>query len=80
MQSSIFMKLVDIYRRKIFSSKIRMVASLMTEIFNFTSIEEKKQFCVAWTFWVKRHLDVVLEVLQVFWTLEKEKKKKKTEI
>ena len=23
------------------------------------------KFCVAWTFWVERHLDVVLEVLQV---------------
>ena len=39
-QDYFLMKLVDIYYRKI-RLKIRMVALLMTEIFNFTTIEEK---------------------------------------
>ena len=39
----IFIKLVDIYHRKI-HKKIRMIALLVTEMFNFTTIEEKNEF------------------------------------
>ena len=37
----IFMKLVDIYHR--FTKEIRMVALLMMEMFNLTTIEEKNE-------------------------------------
>ena len=41
------------------ASKMRQYKSTLPVISSF------KKFCVARTFWVERHLDVVLEVLQV---------------
>ena len=39
-----FIKNLEIFTKERFNKKISMVALLMTEIFNFTTIEEKNEF------------------------------------